>query len=153
MRLCSVCLVIVSVALLAIPVLALSEYEISVSQVDDSDYPRITLYVSVTGTTGEPQGGLTQEEFSVFEDGQQVPILDFAGIGDERPVDVVFVFDTTGSMQDEIDVVKQRCIAFAEGLESKGRDYRLGLVTFWDTIQGVYNSDRTLTDDVGVFRG
>lgn len=153
MRLRFLLVVIVVFLLPATTILAASDYKIELSQVDVSDYPRITLYLSITDAAGQPVAALQQEEFSVFEDGQQVPILDFAGIGDERPVDVVFVFDTTGSMREQIEGVKERCIAFAEELNSKGRDYRLGLVTFWDTIQGVYNDDHTLTSDVGTFKG
>jgi VWFA-related protein len=133
--------------------LAQDAYRVELTQVDDADYPRISLYLSVTDAAGEPVGGLVKESFRVLEDDQAVPILDFAGIGEPRPVDIVFVFDTTGSMSEEIEGVKERCIAFADQLQSKGRDYRLGLVTFWDQIKGVYRPDGTLTDDVRQFKG
>lgn len=131
---------------------AQTDYTVELAQVDDSDYPRITLYVSVTDADGKPVGGLKEAEFSVLEDGHQVPILDFAGIGDDRPVDIVFVFDTTSSMSEEIDGVKRQCVIFAEELENKGRDYRLGLVTFGDEIRGIYNGDGTLTNSVQEFK-
>jgi VWFA-related protein len=129
------------------------EYIIHVTQVQTHNYPEITLYVEVKEAGAERAvSGLQQADLFVTEDGQPVDIVDFAGIGDERPVDVVFVFDTTGSMQDEIEGVKDTCIAFAEELESKGRDYRLGLVTFWDEIKRVYKTGGTLTDDVHEFK-
>lgn len=145
-------LTVVAVNCLSLPVLAQGEYTVRLAQVQTSGYPEITLYVEVSDAAGKPVTDLQQADFTITEDGQPVEIVDFAGVGDERPADVVFVFDTTGSMGDEIEGVKDTCIAFAEELESKGRDYRLGLVTFWDEIKGVYHTDGTLTDDVRQFK-
>lgn len=137
---------------LAASALAQDEYTVRLAQVQTKAYPEITLYVEVNHASGGPVTGLGQADFSVTEDGQPVEIVDFAGIGDERPVDVVFVFDTTGSMGDEVRGVKDTCIRFAEGLESKGRDYRLGLVTFWDDARKVRGVGNRLTDDVQEFK-
>ncbi len=124
-----------------------------VVQVDSSALPQVTLYVSVSDAAGAPVTDLEQQDFSVTEAGQPVAINDFAGLGASRPVDIVFVFDTTGSMLDELDGVKRTCVRFANELASRGRDYRLGLVTFWDDVREVFNPDGTLTDDVNGFRG
>jgi len=132
--------------------LAQGEYTVRVAQVQASDYPEISLYVEVSDPSGKPVADLQQADFTVTEDGQPVDIVDFAGVGDERPVDVVFVFDTTGSMREEIKGVKNTCIAFAEELESKGRDYRLGLVAFDDAVEGVYGTGGRLTDDAREFK-
>lgn len=128
------------------------DFIVSIGQLDTSNYPEITIFVSVTDSKGEPVAGLSAEDFSVTEDGAAVKIVDFAGIGEPRPVDVVYVFDTTGSMSEEIDGVIETSIQFAEELESKGRDYRLGLVTFADQVRAVYRDDNTLTDDVKEFK-
>lgn len=45
-------------------------------------------------------------------------------------VDVVFVFDTTGSMQDKIDGLLDISADFAHKLEEQGSDYRLAMVCF-----------------------
>jgi hypothetical protein len=47
-----------------------------------------------------------------------------------REVDVVFVFDTTGSMQDKIDGLLDISAKFAYKLEEQGSDYRLAMVCF-----------------------
>jgi VWFA-related protein len=125
---------------------------VQVTQVDPSAFPRVTLYVSVTDEAGEPIGGLKQEDFDLQEDGQPVEILEFAGIGSDRPVDIVFVFDTTGSMDDEIEGVKNTSIAFANKLRASNRDFRLGLVAFGDEIRSVDNRDGTLTADAEEFK-
>ena len=132
--------------------IAQDDFTVRLGQVDASSYPEITLYVGVTDAAGQPVGNLQKDDFSVTEDGRDVDITDFAGVGDIRPVDIVFVFDTTGSMRDEVEGVKKVCIRFADKLASKGRDYRLGLVTFWDDVRGVYGSGGELTDDAQEFK-
>jgi VWFA-related protein len=134
------------------PVAALDDWQVSF-QADASAYPVVNLYVTVTEGSGKLVTGLTKENFQITEDGQPVTIENFAGLGDPRPVDIVFVFDVTGSMQEEIDGVKQTCVTFAERLSSTGRDYRLGLVTFLDVIGRVYRADGNLTDNVQEFKG
>lgn len=126
---------------------------IKVTQVDMSNYPEIIVYVSVTDDKGSPLGGLTQEDFEVTEDGVPVTLTDFAGTGDVRMADIVFVFDTTTSMVEEVDGMKRTSLAFAEKLERSGLDYRLGLVDFGDVINRVENPDGQLTDDAQQFKG
>jgi Ca-activated chloride channel homolog len=126
---------------------------VSIAQFDAADYPEITLYINVTDADGNYVTGLSADDFDILEDDDKVEISDFAGVGEQRAVDVVFVFDTTGSMGEEITGLIQTSISFAEELESKGRDYRLGLVTFSDEIRSVFFEDNSLTEDVETFRG
>jgi|GEM_PF-1103072 len=157
----SFCIWLMVFILLSYPILEVAfaqvelpeDLNVSIAQFDAADYPEITLYVNVTDNDGNYVTGLTSDDFEILEDEEKVELLDFAGIGDQRAVDVVFVFDTTGSMGDEISGLIQTCISFAEELESKERDYRLGLVTFSDQVRAVFYEDNHLTDDVGTFRG
>lgn len=126
---------------------------IKVGQFDATEYPEITLYINVTDRSGKNVSGLVGEDFVVTEDDQVVEVVDFAGIGEARPVDIAFVFDTTGSMEEEIEGLVRTSKQFADELESKGRDYRLGLVTFADVVLKVFNPDNTLTDDAEEFKG
>lgn len=125
---------------------------VQVTQVDPSAFPRVTAYVSVTDEAGQPISAFKQEDFHLTEDGQPVEVLEFAGIGSDRPVDIVFVFDTTGSMDDEIEGVKNTSIAFANKLRDSNRDFRLGLVAFGDEIRSVDNRDGSLTADAEEFK-
>lgn len=63
-------------------------------------------------------------------------------------IDIVFVLDVTGSMSNEIDQVKSNIIEFAESLEQEGYNYNLGLVTFLDVVENVYQ----FTSDVHEFQ-
>jgi FHA domain/von Willebrand factor type A domain len=98
----------------------------------------VQLDFGLTDQNGNPVGNLRPDNVKVFEDGKEAKILDFRGVGQGRPVDIVFVLDVTESMQPYIDAVKQNVIAFAQDLQSNSRDYRLGLVTFEDYVVSAY---------------
>ncbi|MFH1528041.1 MAG: VWA domain-containing protein [Bacteroidota bacterium] len=57
-------------------------------------------------------------------------------------VDIVFVLDVTGSMSNEINAVKNNLIEFTDSLSYQGIDFRLGMVTFLDVIENVYDFTR-----------
>ena len=94
----------------------------------------VQLDFGLTDPNGNPVGNLRPDNVKVYEDGKLAKILDFRGVGQGRPVDIVFVMDVTESMQPYIDAVKQNVISFAHDLQSNSRDYRLGLVTFEDYV-------------------
>ena len=50
-----------------------------------------------------------------------------------KPLDIVFISDNTGSMDDSIAGVKDSVSAFVTSLEASGIDARFGLVTFGDS--------------------
>jgi FHA domain/von Willebrand factor type A domain len=94
----------------------------------------VQLDFGLTDENGNPVGNLRPDNVKVFEDGKEAKIIDFRGVGQGRPVDIVFVLDVTESMQPYIDAVKANVIEFAQDLQSNSRDYRLGLVTFEDYV-------------------
>jgi len=98
----------------------------------------VELNFGLTDASGQPVGNLKPENVKVFEDGKPAKIIDFRGVGQGRPVDIVFVMDITESMQPYIDAVKQNVIQFAQDLSANNRDYRLGLVTFEDYVVSKY---------------
>jgi hypothetical protein len=118
----------------------------------------VELDFGMTDQNGAPVGNLTKDDVQVFEDGQPAKILYFRGVGQGRPVDIVFVLDVTESMQPYIDAVKQNIISFAHDLAANNRDFRLGLVTFEDYVISQYpdcNCEyrNQLTPDVNKFIG
>jgi hypothetical protein len=118
----------------------------------------VQLDFGMTDAGGQPVGNLTPDNVKVFEDGKPAKILDFRGVGQGRPVDIVFVVDVTESMQPYIDAIKQNIVQFAQELAANNRDYRLGLVTFEDYVVSSYpdcNCEyrKTMTSDVQKFIG
>jgi hypothetical protein len=98
----------------------------------------VQLDFGLTDQNGQPVGNLRPDNVKVFEDGKPAKIIDFRGVGQGRPVDIVFVLDVTESMQPYIDAVKANVISFAQDLAANNRDYRLGLVTFEDYVVSAY---------------
>jgi Mg-chelatase subunit ChlD len=118
----------------------------------------VQLDFGLTDQNGQPVGNLTKDDVQVLEDGQPARILYFRGVGQGRPVDIVFVLDVTESMQPYIDAVKQNMINFAQDLAQNHRDYRLGLVTFEDYVVSAYPDcncaySKTMTADAQKFTG
>jgi molecular chaperone DnaK len=68
-------------------------------------------------------------------------------MGTER-VNIVFLIDTTGSMDTYINGVKDRAIEFSDILASKGAQFRLGLVGFGDLNEKEKPSVYSFTEDV-----
>lgn len=98
----------------------------------------VKLDFGVTKPDGQPVGNLEPSNIKVFEDGKPAKIIDFRGVGQGRPVDIVFVIDVTQSMQPYIDAIKRNMVTFAHDLAEHNRDYRLGLVTFEDYVVSAY---------------
>ncbi|MGB3205336.1 MAG: VWA domain-containing protein [Crinalium sp.] len=61
----------------------------------------------------------------------------------KRQADVMFVLDCTGSMQGEIDAIRDAITAFADTIESDGVRVRVGLVEFRDRL--INEEHRVLT--------
>src|SRR5438874_3757178 len=74
----------------------------------------VQLDFGLTDQGGQPVGNLTKDNVQVFEDGKLAKVVYFRGVGQGRPVDIVFVLDLTESMQPYIDAVKQNMINFAQ---------------------------------------
>jgi Mg-chelatase subunit ChlD len=75
----------------------------------------------------------------------------------KRKADVMFVLDCTGSMQGEIDAIKDAITSFADTIESDGVRVRVGLIEFRDRLIGeehrvlIFNGEPFTSDPV-VFR-
>ncbi len=127
-------------------------YMVNVSSIDAAGFPLVKSFVSVVDSaTLEPVTGLTEANFGVREDGTiESPIkVETVSTSSGAKADIVFVFDTTGSMGDEISGLKSRASAFADALAAKGIDYRLALVTYGDAVDKVYD----FTTDITTFKG
>ena len=125
------------------------EYITAVTSMNDVDPNNIKLFVQVNDDGGKMVGGLPAGNFSIYENGCEVKIKNFEGMESERPVDVVFVLDTTGSMKKEITGVKNAITQFVENLRLGNRDARVGLVTFGETVREVFSPSA----DVQEFKG
>ena len=54
----------------------------------------------------------------------------------KQPVDIVFVYDSSSSMDDKVDEICTGLDTLVEVLNSDGVDYRLGVIRFWARFGG-----------------
>ena len=101
-----------------------------VSQVDTTAFPMVDVYVSVLDRNQHPISGLTQQDFRVFENGQEVP---FAFMGNGFDVSVVLVIDQSGSMASagKMDAAQQAALTFVQGMKPHDR---VALIAFSDAV-------------------
>lgn len=72
--------------------------------------------VTVTDASGQPVAGLTQQNFVLYEESQNLPIDYFREDQNDEPVAIALVVDTSGSMEPKLPVVKQSLGNFVENL-------------------------------------
>lgn len=105
----------------------------SVAYVDESEFPRVTAYLSVVDGSGQPMADLGQEAFALTEDGIPVEIEDFIGAG-RQPVVAILVIDRSGSMSasGKMEGAQAAAHAFLDQLQP-GRD-KLGVIAFNEAL-------------------
>ncbi len=118
---------------------------ITVTGVDVTDYPKVVVYAHID--VPDPESA----EYTVYEDGKAfaATLQDFKTLSRKPKVDFIFVFDITGSMEDEIEGVKEKAKQFADTVGRAGFDYRFSLVTFKDRV---FKGDYGFTSDVYTFK-
>ncbi len=104
---------------------------------------------AVRDETGQNIYGLKNPNVFFYDEQSRIYdyILKKDTTGGTNNADIVFVLDVTGSMGGEIEGVKDNILEFADSLTQNRINYRLGMVTFKDEIENIYN----FTDNIDVF--
>ena len=127
---------------------ALKSIEITIRNVDISNFPEVNVIVEAFNVMGEPMDSLSPKGLTVLENNVEKEVISVQKISvkERVPVDFVFIIDITGSMQKYIDQVKSYISSFTTSLIRRGIDYRLGLVLFSDYVDKTYQpTDNVLT--------
>ncbi|MFA9428380.1 hypothetical protein [Natronorubrum sp. A-ect3] len=106
----------------------------TVRGVNASEYPTIETTCIVETKAGQ-NGSLTADAFTLEEAGKDrsiddIDIVEIDRSGEPEPIDIVFVFDDTGSMGDVIDGMQAAVTEFIDDLVDANVDGRFGLVSF-----------------------
>jgi Mg-chelatase subunit ChlD len=103
-----------------------------------------------------PTQPLSPSEINAYGLGQQVNQnlqqqiqQKFQQLQNKRSADIMFVLDCTGSMQGEIEAIKEAIISFANTIESDGVRVRVGLIEFRDRL--IQEEHRVLTFNSEIF--
>lgn len=130
---------------------AQGDTQIRITQVDNSKFPNVTVYISVTNSAGEPVG-IDPATIQIFENGQLMQPIDIQGGGDavggkNIPVTTMLVIDISGSMDkgNKIGAARDAAKAYISGMRAEDQ---AGVITF-DTqvyrVQDVTSDKAVLT--------
>lgn len=107
--------------------------QVRITQVDNSKFPNVTVYVSVTNAAGEPVG-VDPATIQIQEGGQLMQPTNVQGggavVGGEAiPVTTMLVIDISGSMDknNKIGAAKEAAKAYVNGMRSGDQ---AGLITY-----------------------
>ena len=111
-------------------------YDFVIKAVDPSASPEVGVYMELNDDKGEPVEGLTVDDFTVVELGEDATILDFQGSGSQRATVVVSI-DISGSMEGQkLADAKVAAKAFVDMLVENTDDF--GLIAFSTDIYTIY---------------
>ncbi len=111
------------------PVLAQDDgAHIRITQVDNSRFPQVTVYVSVTDASGEPLG-VNPNQVQVYENGKIMQPGRIMGAGEAGPLTTLLVMDVSGSMFNTGKLTAAKAAAQAYIEEMRPGD-QAGLLTF-----------------------
>ncbi len=130
-------LLLASLLLLAIaPIQAVSAQtsgsQVRITQVDSSRFPEVTVYVSVTDSSGNPLP-VNPNQIHIKENGQEVQSEQVSASGAIGPLTTLLVVDVSGSMYDAGKLTAAKAAAEAYVNQMRPGD-QAGLVTFNDTV-------------------
>jgi Ca-activated chloride channel homolog len=121
--------------------------QVRITQVDNSKFPNVTVYVSVTNAAGEPVG-VDPATIQIHENGELMAPMDLQGggivVGGEAiPVTTMLVIDISGSMDknNKIGAAKEAAKAYVSGMRSGDQ---AGLITYDTQVYTV----QPITSDV-----
>ncbi len=134
-------LLFIVIFLAAIPTLAIAQgnEQARITQVDASNFPKVTAYVSVTGPNGEPIG-IDPNRITLFEDGKPIKPDQIRAIGKQtgqvEPLTTLLVIDVSGSMNEngKLDAAKNAARAYVDQMRQGDQT---GVVAFSTQVQYV----------------
>lgn len=131
-----------------------ADTQVRITQVDNSKFPNVTVYVSATDANGNPVG-IDPQTIQIQENGQVMEPVDVKGggavVGGEAiPVTTMLVIDISGSMDknDKIGAAKEAAKAYVSGMRSGDQ---AGLITYDTqvyTVQPITSDTAALTSAI-----
>lgn len=114
---------------------------IRITQIDTTDFPKVTVYVTVTDSDGDPVG-VDPDRIQLMENDQVIPLNQIEGAGEIDPLTVLLAVDISGSMlyAKKLEAAKAAARVFVEQLRPADR---VGLLAFHTEIFYV----QPITDD------
>ncbi len=112
----------------ALTVFAQGGQVVTITQVDTSKFPQVTVYISVTDAAGEP-ASVSPSSLQVFEGGAQMTPAAISAQGEIGPLTTLLVIDNSGSMYNSGKIVGAQNAAKAYVEQMRPQD-QAGLISF-----------------------
>lgn len=108
------------------------ETALRITQVDTSDFPRVTVYVTAIDANGEPVG-VDPARIELMENGVAIPADQIEGVGEVESLSVLLAMDVSGSMwaDGKLDAAKAAALEFVDQMRPEDQ---VGLVTFSEAV-------------------
>lgn len=106
----------------------------------------VMMYTSVFDKSGRFIGGLTEDNFRVFEDGVEQKVSYFAQ--EDVPVSMGILIDLSGSMRGKIEQVKKAALAFIRASNPQDQVFLIGFNDEVELIQDFTSDIDEITDSL-----
>lgn len=122
---------------------------IRITQIDTTEFPRVTFYVSITDANGEPFP-VDASRLIIMENGQEIPLDQIEGIGDVGPLTTLLVMDVSDSMNsaDKLDSAKAAAHEFINRMRSEDQAALISFDTTVETVQDVTSDQGALHEAI-----
>ena len=125
--------------------------QVRITQVDNSNFPNVTVYLSATNAAGEPVG-IDPSTIQIHEDGQLMQLTDVRGGGEALggeaiPITTMLVIDISGSMDkgNKIGAAKDAAKTYISGMRAVDQAGVIAFDTQVYRIQEVTSDKSALT--------
>ena len=111
------------------------DVNVTITQVDTSNFPQVTVYVSATDAASEPVG-INPTNITLKENGQNITPDQISGSGEIGPLTTMLVMDISGSMNSggKLPAAKEAAQAYIQQMRTGDQ---AGLLTFNTSIKYV----------------
>ncbi len=122
---------------------------VRITQVDTTQFPQVTVYISVIDQDGQPVG-VESSRIVIAENGVPIPLEDMQGVGDVGPLTTLLVMDVSGSMHanGKLEAAKAAALAYIDQMRPGDQ---VGLLTFSTEIkyvQAITTNRQAMTDAI-----
>lgn len=111
---------------------------VRITQVDTSEFPSVTVYLSVVNSAGEPVG-IDPARLRLMENGKLIPLNQVQGVGESGPQTTMLVIDVSGSMNS---------VGKLDAAKAVGRDYVSQLRSDDQAGLIIFNTEVTYTQPI-----
>lgn len=126
--------------------------EVEFESVDDDSFPQMQAVVTAVDANGIPFTGLTADNFTLAEDGQNVEVTAVEKINPAVPVSLLLLIDKSGSMsargsaagKTKLDEAKESAVRFLQNLQPSDRS---AILAFGSRRGVPINLNQGLDDD------